>query len=688
MTINLEQSQHAIHSFLHPATVDKSGAKKLVIREKEEGGKRVKFIDYAPLHAGEKALRFFGAGSANFKNVVQFALENNVLEGLEESDKQDLLEKSYTYNRGHNWLRSFMRVDLTQLVQKMFGNKKELDQVISDVQKKVLIRERAKAVSLLGPGMGILQLMEEKNPLAAKILLQQSQPKNPEEKDTLSGKILLHQAIESGDTELVIGLLKGKKINTFARGLMGQTALHLAVNKGSKEMVEALIESNPQGVNDQDRFGNTALHNAIRGGKDEIVSVLLKSQQLNLALTNDDKQTVLHFAVFSKQKGLWSDLLAHESSAAAVDKKDKSGQSALGMAMTSNEEAALALLPVVSDETRKQASNVSYEFNPRVYCAYRAREKAPLQDEMLLITDNGPINKRQLDIMERLIQTHNVHQAERDAEGRAPLHRAVETGSMEVIELFLKNKDPLLNLRDKKGRTPLQIAIESGKDSIAIRLLSDPRVLLNVHDNSENTPLQTAILRGNWKVANAILDHEKFGLNHQNKDGDTALMLAITRSEPNLDFLKRLLAIKELNLTLQDAQGQNVIHRVMLGDSTGVLDQFFPHLLEATLKQDKNAVNVPDKTGRTPLHAAVNIGKENYVQSLIMLPNIDVNVKDTSSKYTPLHSAVLRGREDLVILLVQSGKMGADEIKSVQEFAKRFGRDNLLYHLSFKTRVE
>lgn len=684
MTIDLARSQQAIHSFLNPTAADKSSDKKLVIRQMQEGATKVTYIDYDALHSGEKALRFFGTGAANFKNVVEFALENQVLDGLVESDKQALFEKSYTYNQGHNWLRSFMRVNITQLAQRIFGKEKDLKQVIDAIKQKVLVKEQAKAAAMLGPGQGIMQLMDEKNPIAAKILLQQSQPSDPQEKDRLTGKILLHEAIQSGDTELVKGLLANKKIDTFAKNGNGQTALHLAVKQANKEIITLLLVSNPRGINDQDRFGNTALHDAIRLGHKEIVSVLLQSEELDLGVANEQNETPLHRAAFSPLKGLMADLLAHNPSHDVLDKKDKQGQTALGLAMTQNEEAALALLTVASDESRKAvANNVSYEFNPQIYCAFKAREKAPLQEAMLLITTNTKRNARQLDIMQRLIETHNVHQHERDDQGRAPLHRAVETGSLEVIELFLKNKDPLLNLRDTKGRTPLQIAIETGREEIALRLLEDKRVLLNVHDNSGNTPLQAAIRYGNWKIANAILDHEKIGLNHQNQNGSSALMLAISAREPNLEFLKRLLANKDINLSLADTQGQVALHTVMLGDSTGVLGQIFPLLLEATLKQDPNLVNAQTASGGTPLHAAVQVSKQPYIQALLDCPNIDVELKDNYSKLTPLHAAVLKGNTTIVKQLVDSGKFSPETLQSVQAYAEEIGRRNLLPLLKF-----
>lgn len=174
MTVDLARSQQAIHNFLNSPGVGNSSEKKLVIREVEEDGKKVKFIDYAPLNSAERTLRFLGAGSANFKNVVQFAIENHVVEKLVDSDKQAILEKSYTYNRGHNWLRSFMRVNVNQLAQKLFGNEKDRDQVIAAIKQKTLQKERAQAVSMLGPGRGIMQLMEENNPVQPKFYYSKS----------------------------------------------------------------------------------------------------------------------------------------------------------------------------------------------------------------------------------------------------------------------------------------------------------------------------------------------------------------------------------------------------------------------------------------------------------------------------------------------------------------------------------
>jgi len=671
MTVDLTRSQEAIHSFLDPkaAKVDEKGReKRLVIR----GDDKERYIAYVPLEAGEKALRFLGTGDANFKNVVQFALENNVIEGLAASDKEALLERSFKYNQGHNWLRSFMRVNITQLIQKAFGKEKpqDVNEVISQVQQKVLAEERlqkrVKDVSALGAGSGIIQLMGEDNMKAAKILLSKAQPNDPQHKDSFTGKILLHEAIKQGDVELVKGLIAGKKIDTFVKDSQGRTALHLAVEKGNEEMVKALLECNPEGINDQDNYGNTVLHDAIRKKQANIALVLAASPKLNLGVADPRGQTPLHAAASSPIKGLMPALLAHNPSNEVLAKKDADKQTALEYAALQNEEAALALLKVVSDEVCKEA-RVSYEFRPKVYIAVKAREKAPLQDEMRLVIPGGSLNDRQLTIMKGLIQDHNVHQFERDAEGRAPLHRAVDTGSMQVIDLLLGSKDPLLNLRDKKGRTALHIAIESGKDDIAMRLLQDDRQLLNVEDEQGNTPLQVAILRGNLNIARKILEGKKFQINHPNKEGQTALMLAVRsiNATPDLEFVKQLLQIEGIKLTAQDQNGNIALrYGVYFGrteEETNDRKKIFALLLDATMKQDATVINLQNKEGMTLLHHAMQLRDVDFVNSLLKFENIDVNLKTFRGKTTPLHIAAVYGSDDLVRLLLDSGKVKIDE---------------------------
>lgn len=706
MTVDLQKSKEAIHLYLDPEAehLDPAGhALRLVIRQNPEGKKYIAFDTLGP---GEKAFRFFGGGSASFKNVVEFALENKVIDALEDGDKQALLEKSFSYNLGHNWLRSFMRVNIVKLAGSIFGQGADVNSVISGLRSKVLnappdraraAELRAKNVLVMGPERALFHLLEANDPMAASFVAKKAGSINPEERDLHSGKILLHEAIGTGDAKLVKSLLRDRPITEFEKDRLGRTALHLAVEGGDKEIIEALLKCNPQGVNDQDNHGQTALHMAIRRGQ-KVLSVkekwqgvceqLLACKELDVGLVDKlQGWTALHLAARAKMPGLMSALLSHQSATLAVDKQDLNRHSALDeAALSRNGEAVTALLERVSDETRIKASrNANYGFDPAIYVAFQAKSTAPLHAAMLLVLPDGgqqsPKQKQeQLDIMKRLIEEHNVHLHERDEEGRSPLHRAVWTGSMDVLNLLLAHREPLLNLRDRKGSTALHLAIEKGSDEIMLKVFNDKRTLLNVADNDGNTPLQTAILRGNVSVANMILDDPReIALNHPNKSGRTALMQAMGMNPADDKLVAKLLA--KSNLSLQDGGGLTALHHAIRVLETPANRDNFAAVLAATLKQDASLVNAQDSVGLAPIHYAVNIGDQGMLQSLLAVDNIDPNVL-TNGKQTALHMAILRGNRAVVELLVKSGKVDLTkkngESLTPSEYARRIGRSELL----------
>lgn len=68
--------------------------------------------------------------------------------------------------------------------------------------------------------------------------------------------------------------------------------------------------------------------------------------------------------------------------------------------------------------------------------------------------------------------------------------------------------------------------------------------------------------------------------------------------------------------------------------------------LQLLLRRGKCAVNAINRSGRTPLHVAVQAGRHEAA-SLLLLHRADVQAKD-AQEATPLHIAVQVGTVDLV----------------------------------------
>ncbi len=107
--------------------------------------------------------------------------------------------------------------------------------------------------------------------------------------------------------------------------------------------------------------------------------------------------------------------------------------------------------------------------------------------------------------------------------------------------------------------------------------------------------------------------------------------------------------------------------------------------VEGLLKEigDKDIV---DSKGRTPLHFAVQSGREDMVSFLIDR-GFNVNASSSNDKLTPLHHAIQSGSGSMTVILLDAGAdIHATDIegRGVMHMAARWGHDDLIRLLSKK----
>ena len=214
--------------------------------------------------------------------------------------------------------------------------------------------------------------------------------------------------------------------------------------------------------------------------------------------------------------------------------------------------------------------------------------------------------------------------------------RAVISGDVKSVKKLLKEgADP--NVRDEKGRTPLHHAVKDGRLDI-VKLLVESGADVNAPDNYGLTPLHYAVDYGYEKLIEFLLRH---GADPNAKDngGYTPLHISAFEGHPSFPV-------------------------VPLGSDS---EQPETYMREAKLLIKSGAdVNMKDKGGRTPLHAAVSNNRIDFVR-LLLESGADPNAKCKhlyiapdggllpASEVTPLHIAANEGYEDLVKLLLESG---------------------------------
>lgn len=115
-----------------------------------------------------------------------------------------------------------------------------------------------------------------------------------------------------------------------------------------------------------------------------------------------------------------------------------------------------------------------------------------------------------LEKVKELMKKGNVDVNKPDADGKTPLHRAAQSGSVDVMSFLLDNKADA-SKRSKSGETPLHVAVFH-RNSKAVELLlkksENARDAVNaVDDVMQMTALHIGIKNGSADIVKTLLDH-------------------------------------------------------------------------------------------------------------------------------------------------------------------------------------
>lgn len=100
--------------------------------------------------------------------------------------------------------------------------------------------------------------------------------------------------------------------------------------------------------------------------------------------------------------------------------------------------------------------------------------------------------------MQTLIE-HGADVNARDAEGKTPVHVAIQNQHSQIISLLLCHPNIDLNKRDKKGLTPFATALTVRNNKAAQAILERLPKAAEQYDNKGRNFLHTAIQKGDME---------------------------------------------------------------------------------------------------------------------------------------------------------------------------------------------
>ena len=189
-------------------------------------------------------------------------------------------------------------------------------------------------------------------------------------------------------------------------------------------------------------------------------------------------------------------------------------------------------------------------------------------------------------------------------EGESPLHAAVRSGNLALVQNFLQKGEPILAY-DSRGWAPIHVAAVRGESAIFAQLLSAGAAVNTPtsSNNNKETPIHLVAEQGPVAILSVLLNHGA-DVRARNAIGNTPLM--ISAMESRADMVAALLANGS-----DPNSGTDIETALLLACRRG------SHSAITALIEAGADVNKSNKWGVAPLHEAAEWGSVTDVRYLL-----------------------------------------------------------------------
>lgn len=252
-----------------------------------------------------------------------------------------------------------------------------------------------------------------------------------------------------------------------------------------------------------------------------------------------------------------------------------------------------------------------------------------------------------------------------------PVFAAAGHGHRKVVDSLLQNGANINISQPETNLTPLHCAALSGHADIVRALLAHDPTTVDWKDESGHTALSIAAKNNKVELVGTLLLYTKLGVHSKAlspglfifhmKDRlpiGTPLTTAFCslRSE-SLDTLRLLLRYGSIDRTVQDHEGQTLLHYVSdRRYQFGGAYSHFPEKSRLLIKSGRLDPNIEDNNGFTPFTYAVKLGNVDTVKHFLQADGVDYEHL-MEAEYTPFNFAVLLGESSMIQTLLNSGKV-------------------------------
>uniref|UniRef100_A0A1X7T6D4 Uncharacterized protein n=1 Tax=Amphimedon queenslandica TaxID=400682 RepID=A0A1X7T6D4_AMPQE len=463
----------------------------------------------------------------------------------------------------------------------------------------------------------------------------------------------LFNAVKSGSIEAVhILLTNGARADVISKDC--ETLLHCASEFSKIEMLKFWIKRGDYDINVLNKKNRPPFFNAVKSGSIEAVDILL----INGARTDivdEDGVTLLHCAGESGKVEMlefWINRGEYD-----VNAKDKSNRTPLFTAVKSGSIEVVDVLLTNGSRTDvvDKCCTTPLHF---------ASETGNGNIIKLLITkgnaDVNAIDENSRTPLFNAVESGSIEAvnilfangARTDVaskDGETLLHCASKSGKVGMLEFCIKNGDRDVNVKNKDNETPLFNAVKSGSiEAVDILLTNGARtdVVCKVHfwdDCSTITPLHCASESGNAKIIELLITKGKADVNAVDKNNRTPLFNAVKSG--SIEAVDILLT-NGARTDVVPENGETLLHCASESGEVKMLKFWF--------NRGDYDVNVTDKYNRTPLFNAIHCCSIEVVD-ILLTNGARTDVMDKNYCGTPLLFASERGNAEIIESLITKG---------------------------------
>lgn len=432
----------------------------------------------------------------------------------------------------------------------------------------------------------------------------------------------------------------------------GQTVLGLALWSGLHETAAAFLGAGAN-INERNAAGMTLLHEAIEK-QDTISALFLIEQHADIEAVSPDRLRPLQCAIARHLPVIVETLCGR---GANMNVSDSEGNCPLWQALETGQEDIAQIL-------------VHHK------CDVNLWSEGPGQCQQTLL--HRAIDENNEAVACFLIRSHchlnsprrpgpNGEGGEEARDGQSPLHLACSWG-LELTVQCLMEHNADVNAQDAEGKTPIHLAIENQHSVIISLLLSHPSLNLTIKDRSGHTPFAAAMTTRNNKAAQAILDREPTAAEQVDNKGRNFLHTAIQKTD--IESVLFLISVHaNVNSRTQDSHKLTPLHLAVMAGSEIIVR----NLLLAGV-----AVNEKTQNGETALHLAA-VRDHSQIVSILIENGIDVDSMDENLN-NALHVAVQQANLSTVKTLLTECRINAEATNAKGQnplhILGQYGKDN------------